>query len=169
MNSLKPCVLFLILIVMPLFANNFVFFVNSITSSSSSSDNEYTTFFDAITSINSKASLKSGKNQTSSSASRGSYRSCEVWDVACSEAVLGLARNPENVEWIKGLRRKIHENPELAFEEYETSKLVRAELDRMEIEYRYPLAKTGIRAWIGTGGPPFVAIRADMDALPIQV
>ncbi|KAE8666637.1 IAA-amino acid hydrolase ILR1-like 6 [Hibiscus syriacus] len=38
----------------------------------------------------------------------------------------------------------------------------------MEIDYRYPLAKTGIRAWIGTGGPPFVAIRADMDALPIQ-
>lgn len=39
----------------------------------------------------------------------------------------------------------------------------------MEVSYRYPLAKTGIRAWIGTGGPPFVAIRADMDALPIQV
>ncbi|KDP32812.1 hypothetical protein JCGZ_12104 [Jatropha curcas] len=38
----------------------------------------------------------------------------------------------------------------------------------MDIEYKYPLAKTGIRAWIGTGGPPFVAIRADMDALPIQ-
>lgn len=79
-----------------------------------------------------------------------------------------LARRPENVEWIKELRRKIHENPELAFEEVETSKLVRTELDRMEIEYRYPLAKTGIRAWIGTGGPPFVAVRADMDALPIQ-
>lgn len=39
----------------------------------------------------------------------------------------------------------------------------------MEVSYRYPLAKTGIRAWIGTGGPPFVAVRADMDALPIQV
>ncbi|MCI27943.1 IAA-amino acid hydrolase ILR1-like 6-like, partial [Trifolium medium] len=38
----------------------------------------------------------------------------------------------------------------------------------MEVSYRYPLAKTGIRAWIGTGGPPFVAVRADMDALPIQ-
>ncbi|XP_022773270.1 IAA-amino acid hydrolase ILR1-like 6 [Durio zibethinus] len=167
MNSLKPYVLFLFLIFIPFLANNFVVFVNSVTSSSSS-DNEYTTFFDAITSINSKASSMSDKNQSSSSASRASSSSCEVWEVNCSKAVLGLALKRENVEWIKVLRRKIHENPELAFEEYETSKLIRAELDRMEIEYRYPLAKTGIRAWIGTGGPPFVAIRADMDALPIQ-
>ncbi|KAK7351111.1 hypothetical protein VNO77_10300 [Canavalia gladiata] len=89
---------------------------------------------------------------------------CEV----CSEAVLSLAQRPETVEWLKRIRRKIHENPELAFEETETSGLIREELDLMEVSYRYPLAKTGIRAWIGTGGPPFVAIRADMDALPIQ-
>lgn len=80
-----------------------------------------------------------------------------------------MARRPEAVEWLRGVRRRIHANPELAFEEFETSKLIRDELDRMEVEYKYPLAKTGIRAWIGTGGPPFVAIRADMDALPIQV
>lgn len=94
---------------------------------------------------------------------------CEVWNEACSEAVLSVARLPETVEWLKSVRRKIHENPELAFEEIETSRLIRKELDLMEVSYRYPLAKTGIRAWIGTGGPPFVAVRADMDALPIQV
>ncbi|XP_027358683.1 IAA-amino acid hydrolase ILR1-like 6 [Abrus precatorius] len=93
---------------------------------------------------------------------------CEVWSEACSEAVLSVARFPETVEWLKRIRRKIHENPELAFEETETSRLIREELDLMEVSYRYPLAKTGIRAWIGTGAPPFVAIRADMDALPIQ-
>jgi len=82
---------------------------------------------------------------------------------------LALARRPDTVTWLKSVRRKIHENPELAFEEVKTSELVRYELDKMGIEYRYPLAKTGIRAWIGTGGPPFVAVRADMDALPIQV
>ncbi|KAK8580237.1 hypothetical protein V6N13_143356 [Hibiscus sabdariffa] len=171
MNPLKQYVLVLSLIFAPFLVNNFLVFVNSISppcSSSSSDNNEYTAVFDAIASINPKAPLNAGKNRTSSSCSHGSATSCNVWDVACSEAVLGLARKPENVEWIKGLRRKIHENPELAFEEYETSKLIRTELDRMEIEYRYPLAKTGIRAWIGTGGPPFVAIRADMDALPIQ-
>ena len=82
---------------------------------------------------------------------------------------MALARRPEMVAWLKSVSRKIHENPELAFEEVRTSELVRDELDKMRIEYRYPLAQTGIRAWIGTGGPPFVAVRADMDALPIQV
>ena len=94
---------------------------------------------------------------------------CQVWTPACSEAVMSLARRPEMSEWLKRIRRRIHENPELAFEEFETSRLIREELDKMEISYRYPLAKTGIRGWIGTGGPPFVAIRADMDALPVQV
>ncbi|OWM90135.1 hypothetical protein CDL15_Pgr006456 [Punica granatum] len=86
----------------------------------------------------------------------------------CSEEVLTIARNPEMGSWLRNIRRRIHENPELAFEEVQTSKLVRKELDRMAIEYKYPMAKTGIRAWIGSGRAPFVAIRADMDALPIQ-
>jgi len=94
---------------------------------------------------------------------------CWVWTKACSDEILRLTYQPDNVAWLKRVRRTIHENPELAFEEYETSRLVRSELDRMGIMYRYPLAKTGIRAWIGSGGPPFVAVRADMDALPIQV
>ncbi|KAM0032572.1 putative peptidase M20, bacterial exopeptidase dimerization domain-containing protein [Helianthus debilis subsp. tardiflorus] len=94
--------------------------------------------------------------------------SCSVWSPACSEEVLTVAKRPENVRWLKSLRRRIHEHPELAFEEFETSKLIRNELDKMEISYRFPLAVTGIRATIGTGEPPFVAIRADMDALPIQ-
>ncbi|KAG8378257.1 hypothetical protein BUALT_Bualt08G0118800 [Buddleja alternifolia] len=93
---------------------------------------------------------------------------CSVWSRACSEEILKIATKPENVKWIKSLRRKIHENPELAFEEHDTSKLIRKELDELEVSYRFPLAKTGIRAVIGTGQPPFVAIRADMDALPIQ-
>lgn len=92
-----------------------------------------------------------------------------MWSKECSESVLSIARRPEMGEWLRRVRRRIHENPELAFEEYETSRLIREELDLMQVSYRYPLAKTGVRAWIGTGGPPYVAIRADMDALPIQV
>ncbi|XP_019417072.1 PREDICTED: IAA-amino acid hydrolase ILR1-like 6 [Lupinus angustifolius] len=106
------------------------------------------------------------KNKTQRS--KSSESECDVWSKACSEVVMSVARRPEIAEWLKKVRRKIHENPELAFEEIETSRLIRKELDLMEVSYRYPLAKTGIRAWIGTGGPPFVAIRADMDALPIQ-
>ncbi|KAF2595390.1 hypothetical protein F2Q70_00042301 [Brassica cretica] len=93
---------------------------------------------------------------------------CRLWTQACSDEILRLAHEPENVAWLKRVRRTIHENPELAFEEFETSRLVRTELDRLDIRYKYPLAKTGIRAWIGSGGAPFVAVRADMDALPIQ-
>lgn len=85
------------------------------------------------------------------------------------EEILRLAMTPEAVEWVKGLRRRIHEHPELAYEEVETGKLIKAELDSMGIDYRFPLARTGILATIGTGGPPVVALRADMDALPIQV
>ncbi|EEF48132.1 metallopeptidase, putative [Ricinus communis] len=66
------------------------------------------------------------------------------------------------------IRSKIHENPELAFEEFETSKLVRAELDHLGIRYEYPVAVTGIFGYSGTGGPPYVAIRADMDGLAMQ-
>ncbi|XP_047307997.1 IAA-amino acid hydrolase ILR1-like 4 [Impatiens glandulifera] len=81
---------------------------------------------------------------------------------------LKLAKKPELVEWMVGIRRKIHENPEIGFEEFETSKLIRTELDKMGIPYKYPVAVTGVIGYIGTGKPPFVAIRADMDALAIQ-
>lgn len=82
---------------------------------------------------------------------------------------LDFAKKTEVFDWIVGVRRKIHENPELAYEELETSKLIREELDKLGIPYKYPFATTGIVGFIGSGKPPFVAIRADMDALPMQV
>nr|XP_023870357.1 IAA-amino acid hydrolase ILR1-like 4 [Quercus suber] len=81
---------------------------------------------------------------------------------------LELAKRPDVFDWMVGIRRKIHENPELGFQEFETSKLIRAELDQMGIPYKYPVAETGVVGYIGTGSPPFVAIRADMDALAMQ-
>lgn len=82
---------------------------------------------------------------------------------------LQYAKHPEVFDWMVDIRRKIHENPELGFQEFETSKLIRAELDRLGISYEYPVAVTGVVGFIGTGNPPFVAIRADMDALALQV
>ncbi|EYU21408.1 hypothetical protein ABFS82_09G114600 [Erythranthe guttata] len=81
---------------------------------------------------------------------------------------LSFARKAEIFDWMVGVRRKIHENPELGYEEFETSKLIRQELDQMGIPYKYPLAVTGVLGFIGSGEPPFVAIRADMDALLLQ-
>ncbi|XP_060209878.1 IAA-amino acid hydrolase ILR1-like 4 [Lycium barbarum] len=81
---------------------------------------------------------------------------------------LNIAKSPGLFDWMVKIRRTIHENPELGFEEFETSKLIRNELDKMGISYKYPVAVTGVVGFIGTGKPPFVALRADMDALPIQ-
>ncbi|KAI8553663.1 hypothetical protein RHMOL_Rhmol05G0033800 [Rhododendron molle] len=81
---------------------------------------------------------------------------------------LNFAKRPEISDWMVGIRRKIHENPELGFEEFETSELIRAELHKMGIAYKYPIAITGLVGFIGTGKPPFVAIRADMDALAMK-
>ncbi|KAI3912073.1 hypothetical protein MKW92_042158 [Papaver armeniacum] len=44
-------------------------------------------------------------------------------------------------------RRTIHENPELGFEEFETSKLIRNKLDKMGITYKHPIAVTGVVEW----------------------
>lgn len=82
---------------------------------------------------------------------------------------LDFAKEPQVFDWMVNIRRKIHENPELGYEEFETSKLIRAELDKLGITYKHPVAVTGVIGFIGTGLPPFVAIRADMDALPMQV
>ncbi|CAJ1951031.1 unnamed protein product [Sphenostylis stenocarpa] len=78
------------------------------------------------------------------------------------------AKKPEVFDWMVKIRRKIHENPELRYEEFETSKLIREELDQLGIPYKHPVAVTGVIGFIGTGSSPFVALRADMDALPIQ-
>ncbi len=67
-----------------------------------------------------------------------------------------------------GIRRDIHAHPELAFEETRTAGIVAAELARLGIPHRTGVGGTGVLGVIEGGRPgPTLAIRADMDALPI--
>lgn len=109
----------------------------------------------------------------------------------------------EGTRWIKGVRQKLHQYPELGFKEIDTSTTLRLHMDQLDIPYtyaplsmhrqtlaaiiatpvascviielqarhgglyRYPIAKTGFSATIGQG-KPVVALRSDIDALPIE-
>ncbi len=72
----------------------------------------------------------------------------------------------EIVTW----RRHLHANPELSYEEFNTSKFVAAQLRSFGVEAQEGIATTGIVALIKGKNPEkkSVALRADMDALPIQ-
>ena len=75
------------------------------------------------------------------------------------------ALQPQLVDW----RRQFHQYPELAFKEEMTAEFVSRSLTKLGIDHQTGVAKTGIVATIeGSGSGPVLAIRADMDALPIQ-
>ena len=66
------------------------------------------------------------------------------------------------------IRRSIHQDPELSEQEVQTSARIRSELDHLGIPYRSEIAGHGIKAVIeGRSSEQAIAIRADMDALPI--
>ena len=70
---------------------------------------------------------------------------------------------------LSAIRRDIHAHPELAFEEVRTAGIVARELSRLGIPHRTGVGRTGVLGMIEGGRPgPTLAIRADMDALPIH-
>lgn len=75
------------------------------------------------------------------------------------------AAETQIIQW----RRHLHQHPELSYEEKQTAAYVAGALARMPgVEVRTGIAKTGIKAVLRGGKPgPVVALRADMDALPV--
>lgn len=66
------------------------------------------------------------------------------------------------------IRRHLHMYPEISFEEHETSAFIKSVLNKHGIVFTEGWVKTGIVATIGDVSNDHVALRADMDALPIQ-
>ena len=79
-----------------------------------------------------------------------------------------ISQSREIHEWIVEKRRAIHRHPELMYEEFETSRLVQNTLSELGIEYEKDIAVTGVVGLVGNGEGPCIALRADMDALPIH-
>ncbi len=68
------------------------------------------------------------------------------------------------IEW----RRDFHMHPELGFREVRTSERVAQELEKLGYRVRRGVGRTGVVADLGSEAGPCIAIRADMDALPIH-
>ncbi len=72
--------------------------------------------------------------------------------------------------FVQSIRHHIHSNPELSFQEHNTCAYIHSKLEEIGIENKKTIAGTGIVALIEGRNPEkkCVALRADMDALPIQ-
>ncbi len=71
---------------------------------------------------------------------------------------------PRMIAW----RRDFHEHPELSYEEVRTARIVAAHLRSLRLEVRTGVAQTGVVGVLRGGRPgPVIALRADMDALPV--
>jgi hippurate hydrolase len=78
------------------------------------------------------------------------------------------------VDWMVDIRRTIHQYPELANEEHRTQRFIAEKLEELGISYRNDTVRTGLIATLGQSNNmvdqkdlPCVALRADMDALPV--
>jgi amidohydrolase len=71
-------------------------------------------------------------------------------------------------EQLSQWRRTIHRRPELGFDVQRTAELVATVLAELGLDVRTGVGKTGVVGTLGKGSHPAIAIRADMDGLPIQ-
>lgn len=77
------------------------------------------------------------------------------------------------IEWMRNIRRTMHQYPELANEEHRTQRYVCEKLQELGISFRTEGLHTGVVATLGSALPAdsdtiCVALRADLDALPVE-
>jgi len=106
------------------------------------------------------------------------FVSAAVSAIALQGCIASLAQEPsdpvlasiESVEeQVVAWRRDIHQNPELGNREFRTSKIVADHLRSLGMEVRTEIAVTGVLGVLKGGKPgPTIALRADMDALPMK-
>ncbi len=99
---------------------------------------------------------------------RPNYLMLDTWNLNPNlESFMSyLDRAQELKAKLIAIRRDLHMHPELAFQEVRTAQRVSEALHELGIEHETGIAKTGVVALLGEGEPR-VALRADMDALPI--
>jgi amidohydrolase len=72
-----------------------------------------------------------------------------------------------NLDELVAIRRDLHAHPEIAFAEYRTTRVITSRLRELGLRPYAPASSTGVLCDIGVDGP-VVALRADIDALPID-
>ncbi len=86
-------------------------------------------------------------------------------DITSTIAVKAAAIQAKLTEW----RRYLHQNPELSNREFKTAEYIAAYLKTLGLDVKTGIAKTGVVAILKGGKPgPVIALRADMDALPVK-
>jgi amidohydrolase len=102
--------------------------------------------------------------------------SCCAWIVLSAIALPAAAQIDEKIDrevdrlapQLIELRHRLHQDPELSNREVKTAELVAAHLRALGLEVKTGVAKTGVTAVLQGGKPgPRIAVRADMDALPV--
>ncbi len=86
-------------------------------------------------------------------------------DISAVISTRSIAIQPELTEW----RRHFHQHPELGNGEIKTAAYIVEQLKGLDLEIQTGVAKTGVVAILKGGKPgPVIALRADMDALPVK-
>ena len=99
-----------------------------------------------------------------SAPARAQAQDADVYALRQAAEARARAVEPQVVTW----RRDIHQHPELSNREFRTAALVAEHLRSLDMEVRTEVAHTGVVATLRGGRPgPVVALRADMDALPV--